>query len=650
MKFKFLLLSMLGAAAIVSCNNDSIIGGDPVPKPDENGFVASTGKETYFSVKLPESLKTYAGEGDVVGEAYEMYIKGDVAIFVYKWENGNATPEAYAYIAPGSSSPAALGTPITMKVTDGTKKIYVALNIGAEVSGVSETFFSSLGTGLFSASTTAGEGTVLPVVVTQNALLTDLIWSAGTGGWTKTVAGTQPAAANGLIKAFAGGSFITARGFLSTPTTTPPNPSSDATNAPYFLLSNWDNSKPDVSNPGTTYTSTCIFTFLPDVPKTDAPTHAQNNANIRVQRAVAKIGLKFSDLIKESTNAYLSETDGESKGRFTPWLRSGGTEGVWALGNINKVSTVFQQFSGDYYVADANYSAADSCNPAAPGGNGNWYKNFDNTRIYGSNLSKGYRAGATVSSVKDTILGTKNGDPNSVMLGATNYQYCTENALNHGIYENATYVLVGGVYTPQYWISNIKQANVVSNAPITAYNGASIPGTAQSGEVYGHGTGDAYSAVPYPSTPGGTDADSIYYHKGFKVFIYGKSNLPKYYGWVKSVGGTAGKESTQPENVQAITDSISADFASKQLVKYFQGNCFYRVYVEDAKASSSEQLLVRRNHIYDITINKITGPGIADPNDILIPGSGKPKDTYMAVTISVQNWHKVVQGADVEDK
>ena len=632
MKFKSLFLGMLGAAVLVSCNND-VIDNNPTPVPDADGIMLSTGADTYFSIALPEPAGTYSGEEAVPG-VNEQNLSGDVAVFVYKWDGSNADAEAYAYIPTGY----ALASKIVMKVKDGSKKIFVSLNSGAAGS----TFY---GTDLPAAATIADEGSAWFI---SEVALNKLIWSSGATGWSSTPA-TGIGSANGLIKAFAGGSFAAAEGVLKTP----------ALATSKFLLTNWDNSVKDTvyGNPGS-YSSTCVFNFTGNISKAEATTGTKNQAEITVQRAVAKISLKIS-AATASANNFISYNNDGSKGHFTP-ITDGSAVGIWSLGNINKVSTPFQQFNNGA-VADPNYTYLSSAHLPA-GNNTAWYANFDNTRIFGTTAIYGTTSN-TVTNVFAAMRASQNStDKNNIELGA-GYQYATENAQAIPVmHDNATYAVVGGQYKPEYWVSALEQAAVTTNAPFIAYNKATIDNTQVTGtEFYG----TAYEPVTYVSVP--ASADSLYYHTGWKVFIYGKENVYKYYAWVKNadtntpgtpsspVAGEYGPgTSLNPGANTEVVATVNADLYTKDLVAYYQGNCFYRVFVTDLTSvdpafKQEDRVLVRRNHIYDIDITRILGPGIANPNDILVPG--KPvleQDTYIAVSVKVQDWHKISQEAWVK--
>ena len=646
MKLKFLFLGMFAAAAMISCNNEGIDNGPVI----ENGVTLSKGIPTYVALDLPKQANTRAGVSSLIGHPDEKNI-GNVAVFVYKMDAAkNIFPENYAYV--GANTP-----PVILKTTDGTKKVFLALNVGSGTAAANNFFNLDLGP-----ANVLGEGASGFTTTFQN--LNNTLWSNGTSGYNfakQTTPTTVEGSSNGLIKTLAGGTASFTQGLLIAPTGTP--------NAGrYYLMSNWDNDIDDI-NGVNDYKSTCVFTFSEDIPKSNhdgtgsttsvadgTAVKDKNHVKITVQRAVAKATMKFSSTISLHTDGFSYLTDGNDtdKGYFTPWGRTVATEpGIFAAGNINKEASIFQKFDNSS-VADDNYGFI-TCDPIAIGGNDEWYANFDNIRVFGT--GKSYRNNNYVSTVRTTMMNsTQGGDPNSYKLG-TDTIYLTENAQSwaYGKQDNSTYLVVGGKYSPRHFISLIKQANVVTNAPILFYNNVTPTGTELPGDII---YGSDYAAVNYNTTPASND--TLYYHIGMKLFIHGKANLANYYAWIlkqdtSGVGSSIDPITSlqiNPVNDTKVTRAINADFSAGTLMSYYQGNCFYRIFIKDDKATlDNEKVLVRRNHVYDVTIAKILGPGIADPDKIIIPGENVlPVDTYIAITIEIQDWHKVNQSEDVDNK
>jgi len=635
MKLKLFFLGMFAAAFFMSCNNEMIEDG-PANSKD---IVESTGKTTYFSLELPKKAPTYAGESILKGHADESNV-GNVGVFIYRMDIAqNTFPENYAFLATAT-------TPVTLKTTDGTKKVFVALNIGQSVT---TTFFGPA----LTAATIPDEGDSYSVALNT---LNRIIWADGITGWDDTAPAGE-SSSNGLILALAGGNMVFANGLLALNASTPVIGDAAATGR-FYTMSNWDNTEPDTV-PGSMpeYVSTCQFTFLADIPKDTAIAGLKNAVTISVQRAVAKTTLKFASSLEYPAAggfSYLSDGNEGDKGFFTPWNANATNKGYFAAGNINKETTIFQKFDNGS-VSDDNYNYI-NCDPGAAGGNTDWYINFDNLRVFGTgNLYK--TSGNTVTNVLNAMSGSQGTEANSRQLGVDTL-YLTENAQSFpaGYQDNSSFLVVGGRYNPRRWISSLQQASVVTNPPIIACNGEAIPSGTPSGTII---PGTDYALVPYPGSATGVSADTIYYHIGWKLFFYGKENLYKYYAWVeKKDTDTPNTPPTSygpgtnpnPETSADVVDAINLDFSNKTLVAYFQGNCFYRIFINDINAARiNERVLVRRNHVYDVNITKILGPGIADPNDIIVPGKPVlPVDTYISITIEIQDWHKVTQDEEVK--
>ena len=666
MRLKCLFLAMCVAALMFSCNNAI----DPIDQTEvPGGIKPSKGIPTYFSLNMPQKAATYAGEDGLAGIADERAIT-NAAVFVYKMDvGGNTDPENYAFITTS-------GTNVILKTTDGTKKVFVALNVGPTAA----TFFDAAGLpGL--TLLPADEGAAYSGGGQSYQNLNRSIWSSGlTGaGWGTAVvpSTTTPnfvASANGLIKAFAGGTTTYANGRLAliggTSYGTP-------TAGTFYLMSNWDNNRTDTIYTAPfspSYRSTCVFDFDPDVPKSSltggsaSTPHPNNNVVINVQRAVAKATMKISPSIAlAAPNDYIYASDGNDgdKGRFTPWGAASSTaKGSFTAGNISKVSTVFQKYT-NYSVSDDNYAYISALTQTT-----DLYNNFDNVRIYGAGQNWNTSA-STVTAVKTNMAagqGTPTAEPNSYGL-AKDTIYLTENAQSYssGYQDNSTFLVVGGTYQPRHYITYIQQAAVNTNPPILVYNGKYTSPTALptpnpipsalaiAGSIYGNDPiADAsreYQTVPYAASP--ADADSLFYHNGMKLFFYGKENLYKYYAWVLKYDVTSPDgpgSSMSPQTDPDVIAAINNDVKSGALVRYFQGQCFYRVFIADTKATlQNERVLVRRNHVYDVNITKIIGPGIADPNKLINPNIPVlPADTYIEVTIEIEQWHRVYQEQEVK--
>ena len=611
MKLRFLCFVLFALAVIVGCDS-MVVDNDPY------GIVDTTEKPTYIALDLSTSPNTYAGETSLKGFVDERNIE-NVAVFLYKVDIAmNTFPECYSFL-PASSGP------ITMKITSGTKKVFVAVNVGTSSNPL-------LGSSFSYTPTIADDGQELTV---HFNVLNPVIWSSGTTspGWSFTPPpnGSEEGSANGLIKTLAGGTSSYYEGLTALAPDTISSPNR------YYLLSNWDNAEADsVGDNLAGNISTCLFTFDPDVSKSDAVAGIQNAVTINVQLAVAKATMKFIAPLHSDGYSYLSDGSGGDKGFFTPWNATTTNPGIFTAGNINKLTTVFQKFSNGS-VSDDNYSYISG---DTVGGNNEWYRNFDNTRVFGTGKLFGTSAN-TVTNIYNAMTGSQDGEPNSVRLGMDTL-YLTENAQENtaGYQDNSTFLVVGGKYNPKNWISDIQQSVIISQDPVIAYNGYTIPPSTPAGAVF---PGTDYAPVPYSSSP--ISNDTLYYHTQLQLFIHGKENLYKYYAWVKKLDTTP-----NPEYSVAVLNSINSDIENGTLTGYYQGNCFYRVFIVDYDAARmNERVLVRRNHTYDVIISKILGPGIDDASlKQFLPEQILPMDpAYGAFTISISDQHKVTQMVEV---
>jgi len=655
MKLKLLFLGMLGAALLVGCNNDVI---DPNGGSDDPNNPNYNGQTTYASWRVnfagPQAA-TYAGDTDVASANEEKAIS-DAVMFIYKWDGANMDAEGIAYVK-GTNLNNGTEKSITMKVIAGRKKIFMAANTGGaspivDNDGNVETYILYPDSGKAYSTQFTAMNKILEV-------------ASNTAGFNAVSAVTWPnveSKANPLIQRLAGGADALANGTLYSTTAYTANTR--------FFMSNWDG---PTDAGGTNFTSDCIFLLIPNITAQQskiAPINTDNHFRIGVQRGTAKISLRITAAgnthSSTATAPYeSSEADG-SKGKFTPWTM--GTDHVWALGGIAKRTTPFQTFlngavsSPNYALSwgDSVYFTALKASFApsytSDAHSIRWYDSYDNTRVYGTGKKYGTSAN-TVTNVKNSMTTVANNA--SIKLSPANgnnlvFAMATENASEYPqIQSKGTYVIVGGLYLPERWIGDICRAPVSSNAANRGWNGSSANTTVFDGSqqnIYGTN----YNEPTWPNT--NTERDTLYYYAADKVFIWGTTNLLAYFAWVKGFGPTVG-ETLLPAAITstaaaallranvATVDAMNAATADGQLFAYYQGQCFYRIWVMDKDATAEDMVLVRRNHIYDININKIKGPGIADPNKIINPEIIPPIETYVTADISVLDWHKVSQDA-----
>ena len=639
MKLKLFFLGLFAAAVFISCNNEPIDNG-PVGPGGGNEIVPSTGQVSYFTLKMPNRAGTYAGEFGEGGELFESDVYNDVAVFVY---NGGTIPEAYAYMASGFTSQ------ITLKVTDGTKKIYVALNLGDATSTLLDE------TGVWTSTVTSppdGDDTYSTAFTDLNHVL----WTSATPFWALTApsVATNAVKVDNLLMGLTGSQFSSGNGFIRMYTG-----EQKPTNTVFFVMANWDNNRIDSVAQGQEYYSTCQYTLAPNVTLAQAQAGA-NSFDIYVQRAVARASFDMSDVPNgPSAWIYLTQpevADSLAIGRFTPWGAGSGETGNWVLGNINNETTVFQRFSDAFggAVSDSKLAVV-SADTLPAGYNDPWYQHYDNTRLYGMNKIFGRASVAQV----EGFMGTAG---NYSKISDTAYQYITENAQPYWTpakQDNTTYVAIGGAYAPRQWVSAVYQSIMgVTYQGFLYFNdflggGPSTQDSVNGGRYMG---ATEYLPVPYA----GGDSDTLYYYEPQKIFIHGMDNVLKYFAWYlrPSAIPPVDQQSLTPQNEQSVIDFYDQEriplpnATNPNLVAYIQGKCFYRVWLMNPKLAQTpplgdlpnEQYLIRRNHIYDVNVTKITGPGIGDPNRIIIPGVDVgASPTYMSIQIEIQEFHRIVQ-------
>ncbi len=668
MKFKSLFLGMLGAAALVSCNNDAIENG-PV-NPNEGNPTVKEGIPIHATMtfKLGGGPATYAGTSAVNSSANESQLK-DAAVYIYKSDAAGMTPQCAVYLSSLSntaSAPAKNGdyNTVTLKTTSGSKKIFVAANIKQHPYTTTANMVSITNLGVVS-------DTLKPLFPALNATL----YSISATGFSTTAPATALFAdwSDGLIKNLAMNDLYgTGVGTYT----------GAGTYAPF--MTNWDGPV-DVAG-SSSNNGSADFVLVADVDSAASipsglggtPTYdaSKNQFNVYVQRAYAKVSLKFgfagTTASAPATPAnlvgkhYTAAAGSAIEGRFFPW--GSGANAQWSLGNIINGEYPFQTYDNGVVVDPYFGLTTDSIHQPAT-----WFLHYDNTRVFpfSATINTYPNAGITVSNTKSTMLAPTNNQSFTGDAEATqtnyNYAYATENAragAGTPVHDFSAYVIAGGFYQPKTVLTSINRANVASNDPIYGFNGASLTGVT-SGSV----SGPDFSWVPSAN-------DTLYYVADDKIFIVGRANLMAYYAWAptQKFNATAGDAwlaanpgqpitaaavySFAPGNGNefgtAVGNAISKDADKKNqvLFAYFEGQCFYRVFVKDTGAASAgSKVAVLRNHIYDVNITAIKGPGIDDPNVILVPGLPVlEQDTYVSVTINVLQWHKVNQNEELDNK
>ena len=613
MKLKFLFMCLLGAAVFVGCNNEIETG--PV---DKNGNPINDGESTTATFIINfNNPSTYAGYDAEIGSTDENKI-GNIAMYIYKTDNA-ISPEAMAFVTASDNAAAgAMKDKITVKCKSGNKLIYVVANIGVAGSG-SELIY----TGVSATNSNAGNGYVgedWTIGVKPDFLtLNKQIWSVSTGySIADTTTGFTSAKADNIINAMTGNGVISNGAIANT---TPANN--------YFLMSNWGNKEnSDIQEDINTlepYASTCNFKLIANISAAEsqaATADATNNNGknallINIQRAVAKVSFTAIDPAKLA-NAGSGENAGELRLPATP---------KWALGNINKSEYPIQVWSGRL-IQSTRFNETGSF-----GSDPGWEKKMDNSRFEGT--------GESYMAQNMTVMATLNAIQNT----STNAQFgaarvlATEN--NHNLYANqySTFAVFGGQYRPdKYYTSFNAFQQATDSTTFPAQWDAGNPALVKQGA--------------------GETTDTMYYLVNEKMFFLGKKAIMEYFCFIKLQLQTT-NPTVNPYTDPAVTAAVNALLQTSGkdqalLQAYYRGNCFYRIWIQDQaeKNNLSNKYLVRRNHIYNIVVSTINGPGIGDPNDIIDPDPDvwepiEEADTWVTATLNVMKWHLVNQSNDL---
>jgi hypothetical protein len=627
MKFKKLFLGMLGAALFVGCNNESPLDGTDDGKVRDGISTTAT-----FQLKVQNPSATYAGESAIGGTETENSIQNAI-LLIYKLDG---TPEAMGFLADatvvgtensGNPAPAATSPArVTLKCTSGDKLIYLATNIGN----------ANPDTKLFNADQ-----------ATTNAVSpwegTDWSGAAGTGKeidainvaiWPKKPAGAAPfvhlsnavpstdlgVTVDTLILALTGNGDP-ANGILNgAPKTTTEKPLAG------YLMSNWGSavSQPDdnIEGGGSNYVSTCKFTLEPNVdpdasrtatPTVDNADH-KNALLINIQRAVAKVQIQSI-----GTSVLNGAGSGSNAGIFAPVTK-------WAVGNINKSTYPFQQWDGSI-VKSTRYDDTAAINGVDPQ---DWDKKFDNSRWLP--VGKTYLSqDLTTKEVIERLTAASD----NVSFGNTNTErvLVTENNNREALNHYSTFVTFAGQYKPSTYVVNVSSLAQVKDS--TAFPNWTLTGSSVTNLHSGE-----------------TNVDTLFYVSDIQQgrFFLGRIALQQYVCWVVLGKASTVNPLTDPQVASTINSwAIPSGNTQAKLQAYWRGYCFYRVWIADNKATAAaNKKLVRRNHIYDIEITKINGPGIGDPKDLIdpTPETTEPTEetaTYVTATVNLMQWHIVGQ-------
>jgi hypothetical protein len=613
--FKSSALTAIGLMLLAGCFSIT-----EVEKYESEDVSENSGEPTYVTFTLNTMDPTvYSGDYDQAGSANENAIH-DVAMFLYKLDG---TPEAMGYL---SAADYAINNKISLRCYAGDKLVYLAVNTGGDrlvASGAAGTSTPNTAAAPWLGVDWTATSTTPPAK--QFSALNSPLWSTGASTFQiQTTASYTPTSttADGLIKALSGDG-VPSGGVLF------------GSNGSGYFMSNWGDATyqntDDVAS-GTNYVSTCKFTIKPSITALDSrsATPDETNSNqknalrINVQRALAQIA------VETIPTAVLNNAgSGDAQGVFVP-------EAKWAIGNINTSTYPFQQFDGTKVKSTLYDSIGSIPIAGAMSPNLNWSKQMDNSRWIPA--PKTYeQQNLTVTEVLNQI----NSCTSNQAFGITNKALVTENNNKNTYNVYSTFILYAGKYKPNKYITDVAYGPILTT----------VTGTP--------------AAEPSWSTNDGKD--TLYYiaqSDTTGVFIWGKVALKRYIGWVILAQGaaydpaaTTAIDATHTANINAVISYINLlkspiGNTQARLQEYYHGYCFYMGWISDASAAApANKILVRRNHIYQISITNLRGPGIANPNDIIQPHLYGPEpinesETYKTsstVSINVMHWHVINQ-------
>jgi hypothetical protein len=564
---------------------------------------SAEGKPAYASFALNiKDPKTYAGDADEAGQGNENAIK-DALLLIYKLDG---TPEAMGYIATadilaGSQENSEATARVTLQCTSGDKLIYLATNVGGNKlidAGQTTTNVSETNAWLGAADWSAEGGIPFAEVNTP-------VWSAGASSIAISSTAGTATVADGLIKALSGNGDPS-QGVLSGIGTA-------------YLMSNWGDAssqQTDGGGTGTDYASTCKFTLQPNIEATEtrAAIPDATNANgknallINIQRALAMVAMEAIP-----SQVLNSVGSGSNAGVFVP-------DDKWAVGNINMSVYPFQQYDGSA-VKSTRYDDTASIIPAS--GNQNWENKMDNSRWIPADKTY-ISQNLTITEIRNQI----NSHPANQPFGLSNRVLITENNNKAAYIHYSTFILYSGQYRPNSYVTGVGGDRVVSTSN-------TFP-----------------ESWPATNPVTNEQTDTLYYVSNIDdgTFFLGKKALRQYIGYI-ILGLPPSSNVATNTGVADYINSLMTPTGNTQarLQVYYRGYCLYREWIKDASATlAANKTLVRRNHIYYLSVAGISGPGIGEALSIIDPDPetvDPVEEPHNCTTtqIRIMNWHIVHQ-------
>lgn len=107
-------------------------------------------------------------------------------------------------------------------------------------------------------------------------------------------------------------------------------------------------------------------------------------------------------------------------------------------------------------------------------------------------------------------------------------------------------------------------------------------------------------------------------------------------------------------NTKEAADAAVGGNANKKVVEFTNGKCYYRIALQDLSTNPTEaakdpvvKYTIRRNSSFKVEISKISGPGTADPGEVVDPNVPVEADSWMKATVTILPWAVVNQDAQI---
>lgn len=107
-------------------------------------------------------------------------------------------------------------------------------------------------------------------------------------------------------------------------------------------------------------------------------------------------------------------------------------------------------------------------------------------------------------------------------------------------------------------------------------------------------------------------------------------------------------------STQAEANTAIAGDTKKKAVEFTSGKCYYRIALQDlstvpdvAAADPVVKYTIRRNSSFKVDISKISGPGTANPGEVVDPDVPVEAESWMKATVTILPWAVVNQDAQI---